>query len=91
MVGRQNFFRIESDVRRVGAQESGDVSGARQQIEAALLDRLEMLETNAQLFLDILDAEAARLTLVAQQTTDRTARRRFAFHRPPIDLIWHDL
>ena len=75
---------------RVSPQESGDVGGTGQQIEAALLDRLEMLQTNAQRHLDSLEGEATRFTLIAQQTADSTARRRLAFHRPPIDLIWHD-
>ena len=91
LVGGQDFFGIESDMQRIGAQESRDVGGAGKKIEAALLDCFEVLQANAQRHLNGLDAEAARFALITQQTTDCTARRRLAFHRPPINLIWHNL
>jgi hypothetical protein len=78
-------------MQRIGAQESRNVGGTGQEIEAALLDCFEIREANAQRHLDSLDAETARFALIPQQTTDCTARRRLAFHRPPIDLIWHNL
>src|SRR5260370_9817234 len=78
-------------MQRISAEESRDVGGAGQKIEAALLDRFEIVQANAQRHLDSLDAETARFALITQQTTDGTPRRRLAFHRPPIDLIWHNL
>ena len=77
-------------MRRISAQEARDVSSTGQLVETAVLDGLEMFKTNAQVLFDRRQAKPARFTLVAQQTTDRAARRGLAFQRTPINLIRHD-
>ena len=52
VIGRQHLLGVETDMRCVGAQEGRDVRGARQLVEAALLDRLEIGTTDSQALLD---------------------------------------
>jgi hypothetical protein len=49
-----------------------------------------MAAPNAQALLDLGQIETARLALIAQQPTNRTARCGLAFNRSPIDLIRHE-
>ena len=76
---------------RVGAQERRNVGGPGQTLETAFLDSLELGASNPQALRDLVEIEPSRLTLVAQQATDRAPRRGFAFQRTPIDLIRHDV
>ncbi len=74
MIGGQDLLGIETDMRCIGAQESGDVGGARQLVEATFLDGFEIRAANPQALLDFGQSEASRFTLVAQQSTNSAAR-----------------
>ena len=91
MIGGQHLLGVEPDMRRVGTQEGGDVGSARQLVEPALFDRFEVRAADSQAFFDLSQVETTRITLIAQQATDRATRRGFAFQRTPINLIRHDV
>ena len=73
LVGGQDFFGIQTKIACVHTQEGGNISSTREQVEATLLDSFDVVSADANPLLDVCYAEAPRLTLVVQKTTDGAA------------------
>ena len=73
----------------IGAQERGDIGGARKLVVATFFDRFEMAATDAQALLDLSQVQTACLALIAQESTDCLAWSSLALNRPPVSLIRH--
>lgn len=71
----QGFFRIEANLRRVGADDCAAVDPTRELVDAAALERLECVDGELCRVSDLPEGQAGVLALVAQPRPDILARR----------------